>query len=80
LDIYKLSQKLTPKIRGWIYYYGKERMGDMQRVFQLINRRIAKWIQKKFKLNTIAQAYVKMRRIIHSFPTLFEHWKFGFVG
>jgi len=79
-DIYKLSQKLTPKIRGWINYYGKERMGDMQRIFQLINRRIAKWIQKKFKINTIAQAYDRMKRIIHSFPTLFEHWKYGFVG
>jgi RNA-directed DNA polymerase len=79
-DIYKLSQKLTPKIRGWINYYGKERMGDMQRIFHSINRRIAKWIQKKFKINTIAQAYYRMKRIIRSFPTLFEHWKYGFVG
>lgn len=79
-DIYKLSQKLTPKIRGWINYYGKERMGDMQRIFHSINRRIAKWIQKKFKINTIAQAYERMKRIIRSFPTLIEHWKYGFVG
>ena len=79
-DIYKLSQALTPKIRGWIYYYGKERLGDMQKVFNLINRRIATWIQKKFKLRTIAEAYRKMKRIIQSFPTIFEHWKYGFTG
>jgi group II intron reverse transcriptase/maturase len=80
LDIYKLSQVLTPKIRGWIHYYGKVRLGDMQRVFSLINRRIAKWIQKKFKIRTIAQAYGRMKRIIKSFPTIFEHWKYGFTG
>ena len=80
MDIYQLSQALAPKIRGWIYYYGKERLGDMQKVFSLINRRIATWLQKKFKLNTIAQAYDKMKRIISSFPTIFEHWKYGFVG
>jgi group II intron reverse transcriptase/maturase len=80
MDIYKLSQVLTPKIRGWIYYYGKERLGDMQKIFNLINRRIATWIQKKFKLRTLAQAYNKMKRIIKSFPTIFEHWKYGFTG
>jgi RNA-directed DNA polymerase len=80
MDIYQLSQALAPKIRGWIYYYGKERLGDMQRVFSLINRRIARWLQKKFKLKTIAQAYSKMNRIISSFPTIFEHWKYGFMG
>jgi hypothetical protein len=80
LDIYKLSQVLTPKIRGWIYYYGKERLGEMQMIFNLINRRIATWIQKMFKLRTLAQAYNKMKRIIKSFPTIFEHWKYGFTG
>ena len=79
-DIHKLSQVLTPKIKGWINYYGKQRLRDMQRIFNLINKRIAKWIQKKFKIKTIAQAYDKLKRIIQSFPTIFEHWKHGFVG
>lgn len=80
MDIYQLSQALAPKLRGWIYYFGKERLGDMQKVFTLINRRIAKWLQKKYKLHTIAQAYGKMKRIINSFPSIFEHWKYGFLG
>lgn len=80
LDIYKLSQALTPKIRGWIFYFGKERLGDMHRVFSLINRRIAKWVQKKFKIKTIGQAYNKLKRIILTCPTIFEHWKYGFTG
>src|ERR1035437_329083 len=80
MDIYQLSQALAPKLRGWIYYFGKERLGDMQKVFTLINRRIAKWLQKKYKLHTIAQAYGKMKRIINSFSSIFEHWKYGFLG
>ena len=80
LDIYKLAQNLTPKIRGWLNYYGKIRLGDMQGLFSVINRRIAKWVQNKFKLNTIGQAYSKMKRLIQSFPTIFEHWKYGFTG
>ena len=79
-DIYKLSEILTPKIRGWIYYYGKENLRGMYNMFRKVNRRIAKWIQKKFKLQTIGQAYRKMNRIISSSPTIFEHWKYGFTG
>jgi hypothetical protein len=80
MDIYELSYRLQPKIRGWINYYGIIRLGDMQRVFNLLNRRIAKWIQKKYKTNTIANAYNKMKRIIQSFPTIFIHWEYGFTG
>ena len=77
-DINALSQALTPKIKGWMFYYGKYRLSEMQRVFYIINRRIAKWIQKKFKISTFGQAYGKMKRIISTFPNLFEHWRYGF--
>ncbi|MFH0735275.1 MAG: group II intron reverse transcriptase/maturase [bacterium] len=80
IDINVLSQALTSKIRGWIQYYGKCRLSEMQRVFSIINRRIAKWIQKKFNVTTIGQAYRRMKRIISSFPKLFEHWKYGFTS
>lgn len=79
-DIYQLSSALNHKIRGWITYYGQQRLGDMQTLFSKINRRIAKWIQKKFKTKTIGHAYKRLKRIINTFPTIFEHWKYGFVG
>ena len=78
IDIYKLSQFLTPKIRGWINYYGKFRLSEMQFVFMKINRRIAVWFKRRYKLNTIGQAYSKLKRIIRTLPNLFEHWKYGF--
>lgn len=80
LDIYQLAALLAPKIRGWINYFGIQRLGDMQFIFGRINRRIAKWLQKKFKINTIGKAYVKMRRIFQSYPTMFLHWEYGFMG
>jgi len=79
VDINTLSQELAPKIRGWINYFGKYRLSEMQRVFSIINRRIAKWIQKKFDIATIGRAYCKMKRIMSSSPSQFEHWKVGFV-
>ena len=79
IDINTLSQVLAPKLRGWIYYYGKYRLSEMQRMFSIINWRIAKWIQKKFNIATIGRAYSKMKRIVSSSPNQFEHWKVGFV-
>jgi len=78
-DINKLSQILRPKIRGWINYYGKFRISEMQFVFMKINRRIAVWLKRRYKINTIGQSYSRLKRIIRTFPTIFEHWKFGFV-
>lgn len=78
IDIGALSKALMPKIRGWLYYYGKYRLSEMQKVFHIINKRIAKWIQRKFKVKTFGQAYGKMKLIASSFPKLFGHWEYGF--
>ena len=80
MDIYQLSEFLKPKIKGWINYYGKFRISEMQFVFMQINRRISKWIQKKYKIKAFGKSYKRYHRIVRSFPTIFEHWKYGFVG
>ena len=77
-DLKELSRELNPKLKGWIEYYGRYRKSEMGKVFREINWRIAKWIQKKFKVSTIGQSYEKMQRIIKGNPNLFEHWKVGF--
>jgi group II intron reverse transcriptase/maturase len=80
IDLNKLSETLSPRLRGWLNYYGKFRMSAMQYVFIKINRRIAVWLKKKYKISTIGKSYRKLKRIIRSFPNMFEHWKYGFVG
>ena len=79
-DIQGLANALTPKIRGWLNYYGKFRVSEMQRVFRILNIRIAKWARKKYKLITYAKSYAWMKRIIRWYPNTFVHWTYGFTS
>ena len=40
LDVHQLAARLAPKIRGW-YYYSRFHKTGMERLFEIINRRIA---------------------------------------
>jgi group II intron reverse transcriptase/maturase len=78
-DIQCLANDLAPKIRGWINYYGRFRLSEMQLVFRLLNVRIAKWARKKYKLRTYAKSYGWMKRMIKWYPNTFVHWTYGFT-
>jgi group II intron reverse transcriptase/maturase len=79
-DIQGLAKALASKIRGWINYYGKFRISEMQRVFRTLNIRIAKWARKKYKLRTYAKSYGWLKRIIRWYPNTFVHWTYGFTS
>ena len=79
-DIYGLANALAPKIRGWLYYYGKFRLSEMHRVFRLLNIRLARWARKKYKLRTYSKSYGWLKRIIRFYPNTFVHWQYGFTG
>lgn len=79
-DLRGLAEALAPKIRGWLYYYGKFRPSEMRRVFWLLNNRIAKWARRKYKLRTYAQSYGWLKRTIKRYPNTFVHWQYGFTG
>jgi RNA-directed DNA polymerase len=80
-SIDELAKELSPKIRGWLYYYGKFRPSEMQRVFRNLNIRIAKWARRKYKyLNTYAKSYGWLKRTMKYSPDTFVHWQYGFTG
>ena len=79
-DIQGLSNALSPKIRGWLNYYGKFRQSEMQRIFRLLNIRIAKWARRKYKLKTYAKSYRWLKLAIRNYPDTFVHWQYGFTG
>lgn len=79
-DIQELAEELSPKIRGWLNYYGKFRPSEMQRVFRLLNIRIAKWARRKYKLKTYAKSYGWLKRTMKCHPNTFVHWQYGFTG
>ena len=77
-DIQFLANALAPKIRGWINYYGKFRLSEMQPVFRALNKRLARWIRNKYRLKTYGHSYGLLKRIIASYPNTFVHWEYGF--
>lgn len=79
-DIQELATELSAKIRGWLYYYGKFRPSEMQRVFRQLNIRIAKWARRKYKLQNYAESYGWLKRVIKYYPNTFIHWQHGFTG
>jgi hypothetical protein len=79
-DIQGLAKVLAHKIRGWINYFGKFRISEMQRVFRILNIRIAKWARKKYKLRTYAKSYGWLKRIVRWYPNTFIHWSYGFTS
>lgn len=79
-DIQGLANALAPKIRGWLYYYGRYRLSELHRIFRQLNIRIAKWARRKYKLKTYAKSYGWLKRIIKWYPNTFVHWNYGFTG
>ena len=88
LDIYHLTYKsivgvaqfLEPYIRGWINYYGKFRLWEMNPIFQLLRRRLVMWARKRYKRykTSLNRAYGWLERVKEQYPTLFYQWRVGF--
>ncbi len=79
-DIQKIAAALAPMIRGWIHYYGRYRISELQWVFRSLNIRLAKWARKRYKLRTYAKSYGWLKRMIKWYPDTFVHWTYGFTG
>lgn len=71
------SEKLNPKIRGWINYYTRFNRHEAQAVFCYLNELIRKWIKNKYKLRDMKSLYLKYKAIQADSPNLFYHWTLG---
>ena len=83
MNIQQLSEALSPKIRGWLHYYGRFHKSAMDGVFRIINRRIAKWVFNKYKRfkrrKYVSYAQRWLREMAKDFAYLFPHWLHGFT-
>jgi group II intron reverse transcriptase/maturase len=79
-SIVGVAQFLEPYIRGWINYYGKFRIWEMNPIFQLLRRRLVMWARKRYKRykTTINGTYAWLERVKEQYPTLFYQWRLGF--
>lgn len=83
MSIHKLSEILSPKIRGWINYYGRYHKSGMELLFRYLNERLSKWDfnkYKRFKRRRVGY-YARrwMKGIAKNFANLFPHWQHGFT-
>ena len=78
----RIAELLKSKIRGWLNYYSKFRKSELRRLFRVVNRRLAKWVRnkyRKFRRRHWYYAYKYLIGIAKNYPTMFEHWKYGFL-
>jgi RNA-directed DNA polymerase len=71
------ANRLNPKIRGWINYYGKYFKWRMIKVFTYLDGLMRSWIAKKYKITSKAKTMQHYCNIRRESPTLFYHWQFG---
>jgi len=75
-----LSRIYNSRIRGWINYYGKYYKSALRPVFGCLNRRLVRWVQKKYKrYRHQRRATQWLRAIARKEPGLFAHWQLGMV-
>jgi group II intron reverse transcriptase/maturase len=79
-SIIGVAKYLEPYIRGWVNYYGRFRLSEMNSIFQLLRRRLVQWARKRYKRykTSVNKAYKWLNRIREQFPSLFYHWRLGY--
>ena len=79
-NIEEVAEVLNPCIRGWLNYYGHIGKFNMNKLFLIIDRRIIRWLKKKYKRlkKGWRRTFNLVRKIRQTKPTLFAHWAAGF--
>ena len=81
-SIVGVAQFLNPFIRGWVNYFGKFRKHELNPIFQLLRKRIVRWVRKRYKRykTSVNRAYKWLETVRIQFPSLFYHWQIGLCG
>ena len=82
LQLPDIARILADKLRGWLYYFGRVRMSELRYVMRTLNMRLAKWVRNKyrrFRRKHWYNAFLWLKETSKKYPTLFEHWKVGFL-
>jgi len=79
MSIEEIAKMLNPKLRGWIYYYGKFRLVCLKHFLHRLNVKLLKWIRNKYKAlrYRVRAAKSWLKNVYKNNPDLFAHWRFG---
>lgn len=71
---------VSPRIRGWLHYYGRFYRSACVRVLQFVNTELARWARRKFKglrHRRPVAAFYWLRRLAHRDRTALPLWACG---
>ena len=82
LDIEDISKIWNPILMGWINYYGKYHISELDSVFRHFNQSLVKWAMNKYKkLKGRKRKTISfLTNLAKSEPSLFAHWSLGRSG
>jgi group II intron reverse transcriptase/maturase len=78
VEIQTIAEKLNSRLRGWINYFGLYGKASLRKTLLLLERRLVKWIQNKYKIKTVKAAFDKLFSIKKQDQRLFYHWEKGY--
>ena len=78
VEIEAIAEKLNSRLRGWINYFGLYGKASLRKTLLLLERRLLKWIQNKYKITSVKVANSKMFSIRKQNDRLFYHWEKGY--
>ncbi len=78
VEIEEIAQKLNSKLRGWINYFGLYGKASLRKTMLLLERRLLKWIQDKYKITSKKGGIDKLFSIRKQNQRLFYHWEKGY--
>lgn len=73
LSIQEVSELLNPTLRGWLNYFKHFYRSSLYYLADWIDRRLVKWVKKKFKLSQ-GRAVKWLLRFKKREPNFFAHW------
>lgn len=74
----EIAEKLNSKLVGWINYFGLYGKGELRKTMLRLERRLLKWIKKKYKMTSLKRAIRKLSWIRKENPVMFYHWQKGY--
>jgi group II intron reverse transcriptase/maturase len=78
VEIEAIAEQLNSRLRGWINYFGLYGKASLRKTLLLLERRLLKWIQDKYKITSKKGAISKLFSIRKQNQRLFYHWEKGY--
>ena len=78
VEIGSIAERLNSRLRGWINYFGLYGKTSLRKTLLLLERRLLKWIQDKYKITSLKGAIKKLCGIRNQNRGLFYHWEKGY--